>query len=548
MSDLYTDLDLYTTGHAGSTDDPFSWDDFIANVIASGSPNNYYIKGKKEFDAVGFADIVISTDIDTTADTFTVANNYPTGTPILLVSDDPPEPLESNTVYWIINVDPTTIKVAATYNDAITNTFIDLTSQGSVSHKIYQIIVYWPSLGIMHHYLGWDTVDNGPWRLNFVLGAYSFISLQGYLSDSIMYFPDEDEHYFYFDNVNIFNSFLKLPKNVFYSNNTDTFGSSLITPYSNNLIINSGVVANFRDSVICSKFEGPGAIASVVNCVTTAATPTETDNELKGTIDILLTAKVQYGWTAPTWPNWYDDEDYWSSEVLGIDITVPPNPGTPPYYGYDTGLFGEPRLGIGAFYFVVPQPVDIQNTYISSKIVTATEPQVKRSDSMSCIGWIKNPAVEDGDILIPLAIADPYENVLNTDASIRFEIYRDGLDYRLQYSGSKSKLISKTLKIKIDDNNWHTLSYESDVDGNMSFSVDGINLPPEDGVDQYGLPYSVAKSLSSRVGGGKVWAPYIYKQKQIVYLYNWRFGRGFNLGLTWINQLKNVDKIYLKIE
>ena len=166
---------------------------------------------------------------------------------------------------------------------------------------------------------------------------------------------------------------------------------------------------------------------------------------------------------------------------------------------------------------------------------------------MTCIGWVKSLVVANEDVLIPLAVSDPEGNVLNTDSSLKFEIYKVGTDYRLQYSGSKSKPIDKNLKIKIDDNNWHMLSYEADEDGNMSYSVDGVSLQPEDGLDAYGLPYSIAKSLTSRVGGGKVWAPYLYKTEQIIYLYNWRFGKGFNLGLKWINELMAIDKEFLKI-
>jgi len=187
------------------------------------------------------------------------------------------------------------------------------------------------------------------------------------------------------------------------------------------------------------------------------------------------------------------------------------------------------------------------STYTYSKTISATEPQLKVSGMFTCIGWIKSPLVDSGDVLIPLAVADPYGNVLNTDSSLRFEILRDVLDYRLQYSGSKSKPINKNLKIKINDNNWHMLSYESDANGNMFYSVDGLSLESEDNIDQYGLPYSVAKSFSNRVGGGKVWAPYLYKQRQVIHMYNWRFGKDFNLGLKWINELMSIDKIYLEI-
>lgn len=205
---------------------------------------------------------------------------------------------------------------------------------------------------------------------------------------------------------------------------------------------------------------------------------------------------------------------------------------------------------IGAFKFISSTTTSAPGTtttYTNSTSVSAIQNQVKLSGAMTCIGWIKSISVNDGDTLIPLAVSDPYGNVLNTDAALRFEILRQGRDYRLQYSGSKTKPIDKNLKIKIDDGNWHMLSYESDANGNMTYSVDGIFLPTEDGIDQYGLPYSVAKSLSNRIGGGTVWSPFLYKERQIIYLYNWRFGKNFNLGLKWIGELMNIDKNVLGI-
>lgn len=545
MSDLYVDLSIYTDGHAGSSADPYSWDDFILSVLSSESANSYYLKGSKEFANTNFKDTVPSTDVEDSA--FTLENNYPTGTPILLISEDPPEPLESNNVYWAINVDDTTIELADSYENAMLNTRISLSDSGSGSHRIYKLGAYWPSTHIMHSYSGWDTLANGPWRLNFVPGAYSFLSLQGFLSDSIMYFPGEEGHAFYFNNAYVYSSCLKLPKNVLCINNVDTHGCNLIMPSSDKLVVNGGVVANFYDSVLRLKFLGSGVgpvVISAVNCVTTE----ENYEALRNDADItLLASKVQYGWPEPTWPNWYTAKELWSSEVLGAGISRPPNPGTYPYFRYSTGLFGEVRTGIGAFYFATPVPNELPDPYTNNVVISATQHQVKKSGSMTCLGWVRGPFVQNGDVLIPLAVADRYENVLYTDASIRFEILREDLDYRLQYSGSKSKLISRNLNIRLDDGNWHMLAYMSDADGNMTFLVDALELGAEVGSDQYGLPYSVAKSLSDRVGGGKVWAPYIYKERQIIYLYNWRLGIGFSLNKDWVKSLMDIDKTYLRI-
>ena len=192
-------------------------------------------------------------------------------------------------------------------------------------------------------------------------------------------------------------------------------------------------------------------------------------------------------------------------------------------------------------------PTPLPYIYSSSLTISATQPEIKMSGKMTCLGWIRSLTVEDGDVLIPLAVADPYENVIGTDAAIRMEILREGLDYRLQYSNSKSKLIDKVLKININDGSWHFLGYECNENGEMGFYVDALALASEDGLDSYGLPFSTAKSTASRVGGGAVWAPYLYKRNQVIYQYNWRFGKDFNLGQEWIQKLMDKDKQILKI-
>lgn len=548
MSEFYVDLNIYTNSHAGTQGDPYSWDDFMDSVMSSVSVNNYFLKGSKEFDDTNFKDTVIDTDVDVENSTFTVENKYPTGTPILLVSEDPPESLISHMCYWSINVNDTTIKLALSYDDALLNNFITFSDTGSGSHRIYQLAAYWPSKHIMHSYIGWSTETNGPWRLSFKPGAYSFLMLQGFISDVIMYLPEEEGHSFYFSNANIYNSFLKLPKTSLCNDQTSFYGCSLLMPQSSYLLLYNRVFVKFYDCVLRLKFLRFGsenAVVSAVNCVTTEAYYNTLQHD---PFIVVYASRIQYGWTEPTWPNWYGAKELWSFNILGVGINSPPNPGISPYYRYSTGLFGEPRLGIGAFYFADPIPKELLNAYTNNEVISVIQPQVKRSGCMTCIGWVRGLFVQDGDFLIPLAVADTYENVLNTDASIRFEILKEGLDYRLQYSGSKSKLIRRNLNIVLDDGNWHMLAYMSDADGNMTFLVDMIEIGSETGFDQYGLPYSVAKSLSNRVGGGKVWAPFIYRERQIIYLYNWRLGIGFNLNKDWIKSLMGIDKTYLRIE
>ncbi len=75
----------------------------------------------------------------------------------------------------------------------------------------------------------------------------------------------------------------------------------------------------------------------------------------------------------------------------------------------------------------------------------------------------------------------------------------------------------------------------------MSFYVDSIEIPPEEGLHPEGQPFSVAWSQEVRVGGGDVWCPYLYAQSQSVSLYNWRFTKNIQIHQQWIRELMAKD-------
>ena len=58
-------------------------------------------------------------------------------------------------------------------------------------------------------------------------------------------------------------------------------------------------------------------------------------------------------------PNFGSAKELYSSAILAAGVTTPPQKGNPPYPGYETGLWGTTRRGIGAVYFppVIPSPV-----------------------------------------------------------------------------------------------------------------------------------------------------------------------------------------------
>ena len=172
----------------------------------------------------------------------------------------------------------------------------------------------------------------------------------------------------------------------------------------------------------------------------------------------------------------------------------------------------------------------------------------KTSTKFITLGWIKNPVINDGDSLIPLAVGDLYNNVLNTNNALAFQIRREDKDYRLIFNNSKSKLINKVSKIKINDGNWHLLGWICTDDyGSMEYFIDDYVLAPEDGADINNHAYSIAYSLSTRQGGGDVWCPYLTTSGQSIQLFNWRFGEGFTLDDNWIRKLNAIDRVTLGI-
>jgi len=68
----------------------------------------------------------------------------------------------------------------------------------------------------------------------------------------------------------------------------------------------------------------------------------------------------QVGWSAPAMPAWNDPQASFSSTILSAGISTPPEYSLPlpAFTGYETGLWGTPRTGIGAMDFQLePEPV-----------------------------------------------------------------------------------------------------------------------------------------------------------------------------------------------
>jgi hypothetical protein len=78
---------------------------------------------------------------------------------------------------------------------------------------------------------------------------------------------------------------------------------------------------------------------------------------------VFTATNCQENWVPPVLPAWDADQIAFDTSVLYAGISTPPQPGNPPYSGYATDLYGNPRNGIGAGYMMpvsVPsQPLPI---------------------------------------------------------------------------------------------------------------------------------------------------------------------------------------------
>ncbi len=77
------------------------------------------------------------------------------------------------------------------------------------------------------------------------------------------------------------------------------------------------------------------------NCTFLNASPAGTNNN------------AQVGWAGSVWPAYDAAKESFDTAVLSAGTTTPPQPGNPPYTGYETGPWGNARTGIGGFYFPV---------------------------------------------------------------------------------------------------------------------------------------------------------------------------------------------------
>ena len=75
-------------------------------------------------------------DVDIDTDIITVDEDITTGTRLIFLDSDAPDPLVTGTTYYAINVSSTTIKVATSSANATAGTAIDLVDEGTGTHAM----------------------------------------------------------------------------------------------------------------------------------------------------------------------------------------------------------------------------------------------------------------------------------------------------------------------------------------------------------------------------------------------------------------------------
>lgn len=249
--------------------------------------------------------------------------------------------------------------------------------------------------------------------------------------------------------------------------------------------------------------------------------------------------------STPLWLNWYD------------------------LIGGATGVIGETGSAlyipdvqvddVGEYWFVAENSegtvesdhvnlstyISVSYTYGSG--INVLQRAIRKSDHLSCVGWVMEPAFAADGILLPLAVSDKDGGVTDAPKSIQFQLIKELNDYRLSFFNSKSKLVNKTTKVNISDKKWHFLAYLCNAEGAMSYMVDGIVLPAEGGAGPEGMPYNIAWTQEPRTGGGDVWCPYLDQAGQALSVYNWRMVKGITLTEDTVRVLFERDKRSLEI-
>lgn len=200
-------------------------------------------------------------------------------------------------------------------------------------------------------------------------------------------------------------------------------GSAEISLYSNSKIKGCTFITN-------NGFDSPYAVVTDsvlvgVSAVSGIASNTFTNCVFSFTDPGWNDTNSQWGWSNPTMPSWSADQSSFDSRVLSVGINTPPQSGNLPYTDYETGLWRESRLGIGAMYFVsgtLPLghigafyfgPI-VTNVSADTMIYTVTllQPTISAATDVSAIVNI-DPPLRIKYSLLPPSVLATYDILVN---------------------------------------------------------------------------------------------------------------------------------------
>lgn len=231
-----------------------------------------------------------------------------------------------------------------TYNIKGIYTYLGLTQLGmSVYNNIWQ---------------GWDLSTNGPWRLANLGGSPYGIGINtgtGVIKDAVLYDPNQIEFV-----INSINTMFISPSVILTSDFESFLGCSIYGA----LTMNGQEVPLAITDCLIQSINDDGSLDSgsvFLNCAI-------------GSVNSSLATftACQISWIASTAPAYNASQSSFNNSVLAARVHTPPELGNSPYVGYNTGLWGEARTGIGAVYFNVVPPATNFYVDLSLNVTGAT--------------------------------------------------------------------------------------------------------------------------------------------------------------------------------
>lgn len=255
-----------------------------------------------------------------------------------------------------------------------------------------------------HHYRPWNPSVNGPWRLKLtgnVEHRFWAVYIEGGIIEITAGNPNPGSgtqidcvfkfHYAKWDGTGIGCTFFA--ENEFEFSGFDFWDCAIKAPLMS------------------------GGGADLYNCALSYSSYTASGMSLTDT---------QIDWNANPPPLWDDPQYNYRNTYVHSDVDTPPQPGHTPYtlttaqtglgkdITYDTGLWGEPRLGIGAAWFNLADTIEPYG--IPSEEAWGM-PSIKRTTTVAS-GLPPAEPAREGDIKLFFATEDQFGEILPVDRDV----------------------------------------------------------------------------------------------------------------------------------